>query len=253
MLNLIRLIFMVYGLIFCSPIWAASISLPDTETAQSITARGVLRARQSADISAPIFGKLLKAPYTMGQYFSAGDALATFDCRHLSAQLLAVTQKLDTQNVKYETLAELQGYGAAGKLEVARAKSERDYTGAEADILKSKLQDCTVYAPFNGFVTARHANAFEMPQAGQIIYSVERAAAPELSIILPSSWTSRIKAGQLFNFTVDETGEIIRAKVLRKSINVDPVSQTFEITARPQKMPKALAGMSGVAVLKAAP
>lgn len=253
MFNCLRLSLILATLLLCSPIWAASLSLPETEIAKSITARGVLRARQNADIAAPIFGKLLSAPYAMGQFFSKGDALATFDCRHLNAELLALRQKLETQNVKYETLSELQQHGAAGKLEVARAKSERDYTEAEADILKAKIQDCTVSAPFNGFVTARHANAFEMPQAGQILYSVQRAATPELSIILPSSWTSRVKAGQLFDFTVDETGEKIIAKVLRKSVNVDPVSQTFEITARPQKKPIALAGMSGVAHFKTEP
>ena len=232
---------------------AASIPLPQNEAAEGLTARGVLRARQSANISAAITARLLEAPYKMGQYFSAGDVLAKFDCHILEAELAALNQKHETQRLKYDTAAELYKYEAAGKLDVSLARSEMQYAGAQADTVKTQLKDCTVHAPFNGYVTARHAAAFETPQSGQPLYSLQRAGPPELSIIAPTSWIGRIKPKQIFDFTVDETGETFQAKVLRIGMSVDPLSQTFEITAKPKTAPKALVGMSGEARFVIAP
>ncbi|WP_084169034.1 HlyD family efflux transporter periplasmic adaptor subunit [Hellea balneolensis] len=251
------MVYLILTLFFCTSYFSvartATVSLPDTEASQAITARGILRARQRAEISAPVFGTLLKAPYKMGQYFKAGDVLAAFDCRHIDGKFKMLSQAHETQSLKYEAMAELRKHGAAGKLEVLLAKSEMERAAAELDMTKTKREDCTVHAPFNGFVIARHANAYEMPQAGHIIYSIERAGTPELSVILPATWTQKIKYGQVFSFTVDDTGESFEAKVLRISKHIDPVSQTFEITARPQITPKALSGMSGIARIRNAP
>jgi len=209
--------------------------------------RGVLQAGQTAEIAAGMTGKLIKANYKPGQYFKAGALLARFDCARQKAELQALEQAQNTLSAKHENVSELFALGAAGELDVRIAQSEMQQAKAERDALKVRLKDCSVYAPYAGHVTERHVSAFETPQIGQPLYSIQRANTLELSIIAPSKWLRWMKVGQELNFTVDETGEIFNAKIIRTGASVDPVSQTVELTAKPTGKTKSLAGMSGVA------
>lgn len=239
------------ALLLSQPCFAASFDAPNTEDSLENTARGVLRAGQTAEIAAGMAGRLLKAGYKPGQYFKSGALLAKFDCTRQEAELAAVVQAHQTLTVKHENTSELFTLGAAGELDVTIARSEMQQASAEADAIKARLKDCAVYAPYPGYVTARHVSAFETPQAGQPLYSIQRAGTLELSVITPSKWMRWMKTGQNFDFTVDETGETFQAKIIRTGAAVDPVSQTIEITARPTGKTKALAGMSGIARFEA--
>ena len=209
--------------------------------------RGVLQAGQTAEIAAGMTGRLLKAGYKPGQYFKSGALLARFDCTRQKAELLALEQAHKTLMAKHENTSELFALGAAGELDVTIARSEMQQAMAERDAIDARLKDCSIYAPYSGHVTARHVSAFETPQIGQPLYSIQRYNTLELSIIAPSKWMRWIKVGQKFNFTVDETGESFSAKIIRTGASVDPVSQTVELTAKPTEKTKSLAGMSGVA------
>ena len=234
------------------PVYASSINAPQAKLAGDNIARGVLRAKQTAEISARMSGQLLEAPYKSGQFFKSGALLARFDCVLEEAELAAMLQNHKTQSLKYENSVELFKHGAAGELEVALAQSEMQQVMAEANTIKTRLKYCAVYAPFSGYVTARHISAFETPQRGELLYSLEKAGALELSIIVPSNWVKWLKTGHRLEFSIEETGEIIPAKIMRLGATIDPVSQTLEIIANPKASPSALSGMSGHARFKPA-
>lgn len=219
----------------------------EVETLQP-KARGVLIAGQSADIAAGMAGRLTATPFKSGQYVKTGAIIAEFDCDRQHAELKARRAAQSTQSLKYDNQAELLKMGAAGALDVSIARSERDQIAADVAAMEIALKDCTVYAPFPGFITARHVDAFETAQLGQPLFSLNRAGTTEISIIAPSEWASWIKSGAKFTFKVDETGESVSAKVQRLSAVVDPVSQTIEITARLTGKHKGRPGMSGIAV-----
>ena len=217
---------------------------------KTVSARGVLIAGQSADIAAGMTGRLTSAPYKSGQYIGRGVTLAEFDCNRQQAELKSKRAAHATQSLKHDNQAELLKMGAAGALDVSIARSERDQIAAEVSVLEIAIKDCTVFAPFTGFITARHIDAHETAQAGQPLYSINRAGTTEVSVIAPSNWARWVKKGAKFTFKVDETGESIAAKVQRLSAVVDPVSQTIEITARLNGKHKGRPGMSGIAIFE---
>jgi RND family efflux transporter MFP subunit len=218
-----------------------------SDAVQMLSARGVLVAGQSADIAAGMTGRLTSTPFKMGQYVKRGAVLAKFDCARQKAELNSKEAAHITQSLKYENQAELFQMGAAGELDVSIAKSERDQIAAEVSSLKIAIKDCVVSAPFPGFITARHVDAYESAQAGQPLYSINRAGTTEISVIAPSEWAGWVKAGAKFTFKVDETGESVGARVQRLSAVVDPVSQTIEITAQLTGKHSGRPGMSGIA------
>lgn len=241
---------LILGSLFIStPSWSADINtdLPVTKDVETQQARGVLQAGQTAEIAAGMSGRLLRANYKPGQSFKSGALLARFDCTRQNAERAALEQAHQTLSAKHDNVSELFSLGAAGQLDVTIARSEMQQAAAERDAVDAKLKDCSVYAPYAGYVTDRHVSAFETPQVGQPLYSIQRHGSLELSIIAPSKWMRWMKVGQKFDFTVDETGEVFKARIIRTGASVDPVSQTIELTAKPTVRTKSLAGMSGVA------
>jgi multidrug efflux pump subunit AcrA (membrane-fusion protein) len=67
---------------------------------------------------------------------------------------------------------------------------------------------------------------------------------------VPSKWLQWLRVGSAFNFKVDETGDVLQAKVERISAAVDAVSQTVKVVASVPKSPaNVLPGMSGRVLL----
>ena len=241
--------FALASLLISKPSWSEDINADIAVTQDVVTqqARGVLEAGQTAEIAAGMSGRLLSANYKPGQAFKSGALLASFDCTRQKAERAALAQAHQTLSAKYDNASELFSLGAAGQLDVTIARSEMQQAAAERDAIDAGLKDCSVYAPYAGHVIERHVSAFETPQLGQPLYSIQRHGSLELSIIAPSKWMRWMEVGKKFDFTVDETGETFKARIIRTGASVDPVSQTIELTAKPTKSTKSLAGMSGIA------
>ncbi len=210
--------------------------------------RGVLKARQTANLAAGMSARILKAPYKPGQRFKRGALLVRFDCERLNAEQGAVDAAKSAAEFKHTNIKELLFAGAAGELEATLAAAEVRRADAELGLIKAKLRDCNIHAPYNGIVQDKHISVFDTPALNAPLLSIVRDGTPEIKLIAPSAWMSWIKSGTRFKFTIDETGQTFPAKVLRTGASVDPVSQTIELTAKFTKSaPGAMAGMSGVA------
>lgn len=216
--------------------------------AEMLQTRGVLKARQTANLAAGMSARILKAPYKPGQRFKRGALLVRFDCERLNAEKSAVNATKSAAEFKHTNIKELLFAGAAGELEATLAAAEVRRADAELGVIKAKLKDCNIYAPYNGIVQEKHISVFDTPALNAPLLSIVRDGAPEIKLIAPSSWMAWIKSGSTFEFTIDETGKTFPAKVLRTGASVDPVSQTIELTAKFTKPASgAMAGMSGVA------
>ena len=70
----------------------------------------------------------------------------------------------------------------------------------------------------------------------------------EIYLLVPSNWLSRLQPGQTFDFTPDETGKPLKAKVKRLGARIDEGSQTLLLIGNLSDDAKGLlAGMSGTA------
>lgn len=244
------------GLVLGLPMIETDMSASATRSeliapAPALSARGVLQAKQSADIAADISARILDVPFKAGQRFSKDALLVKFDCAQLQAEQEARLEAQKAAAYKYENAAELLAAGAAGELEVTLAKAESRKAVAESKIANTRLKDCNIFAPYAGRVQAKHVSVYDSPPVNSPLISIIRAGAPEIKLIAPSSWLRWARPGTRFEFTIDETGAAFPGKIIRTGAAVDPVSQTIEFTAVFTKSgPNILAGMSGVAKFK---
>lgn len=247
------LILPCYGLIthLLFPVVSATPSIAPAQAptlADVVSARGVVRADERAELAASMSGRLVEADYKVGMFFEAGALLARFDCRQQAANLTALSRAHESRQLYYENVAQLLAAGAAGALDVEIARAEMQKAEAEQEQAREIMKGCEIHAPYAGYIVSHHAHAYETLSIGTPLYGIIKHGHLQLSLIVPSDWVRWLKPNLEFGFTIDETDERFRAQIQRLGAEVDPVSQTLEAFAHIYApSDRVRVGMSGVA------
>jgi membrane fusion protein, multidrug efflux system len=210
--------------------------------------RGVINAQSESTISSKMTARITAMPFGEGQSFPQGALLARFDCSQIEAELNAARAATAAYRKTYETNVELDQFEAVGKNEVAVSKANLGKAEAEAAAVSTQLSDCEVHAPFAGKIVEQIAHPREIAASGQPLLKIQSGRDVEMELIVPSKWLTWLKPGAGFDFTIDETGNVIRGRVKRFGASVDPVSKTIRVTAMvASRSGLVLPGMSGTA------
>jgi membrane fusion protein, multidrug efflux system len=215
--------------------------------------RGVVRAFETATISAELNARIVKLPFRDGDQFQHGDVLVEFDCARLDAEVAAASAAHQAHELAYLNQLNLNHYKAAGLSSVKQTRFEADKAKAELNGLNAKWNTCIIMAPFSGRVVERSANAHEIAQPNQPLLKIVNDSRLELILMVPSSWVSTMRPGTPFTFRVDETGKSYPATVKQIGGAIEPVSQSVRLVGE-LSAPNAsvLLGMSGTAILTVA-
>jgi RND family efflux transporter MFP subunit len=229
-----------------------SASIPVfAEAPKNNIARGLIVARIETTLSSEISARIKRLTMKEGDRFKRNQTLVKFDCRLYQAQLNKVKAQLFAAEKTLHANMKLQSYKAISNLEVI--VSEAQVTQAKADVAlnKIKVDLCEIKAPFNGRVVKLHVAPYASVAPGTPLMDILDDSRLEMQLNIPSRWLSWVRKGTKFNIRIDETGRNYKAKVIRISAKVYPVSQTIAITATIiGKNRSLLAGMSGVAHFK---
>jgi membrane fusion protein, multidrug efflux system len=220
-----------------------------TSVSVGSTVRGIVRASETAIISAELNARIVALPFRDGDRFNKGDLLVAFDCVRLDAELKAGTAAYKGHQLAYENQRQLSEYSAAGTSAVEQAMFEAEKAEAEVIALEARRSSCKVFAPFSGRVIERSANAHEIAQPNQPLLKIMNDSHLELVLMVPSAWLNDLHPKASFSFKVDETGKSYSAAVSRIGGMIEPVSQSVRMigeVAAPDEL--LLPGMSGAAV-----
>ena len=211
-------------------------------------ARGVVRPIDQAQLSTELASRVMQIPFKAGQQFRKGDLLVEFDCRRQKAEYASAEAQLREMRLTLQNHAYLEKLAAAGKQDVEISRARADKAAAEAEVLHLRLEQCQVWAPFDGRVAELGISVHELPVQGRPFIKLIRDSDLEIELIVPSVWLEWLVLGSAFTFTVDETGETVTGKVARIGAAVDPVSQTIKVFGLfTGARAIVLAGMSGSA------
>jgi len=235
------------ALLLASPLAWGAPAQADTGS----MARGVLRAEREAVLSSSVSERIVSMPFREGAHFKKGEALVTFDCGRLAAQLRAARAGASVEARNATVQRELLAMDATGRADADIAVMKEKERNAQADVISQSMVGCKVTAPYSGSVVEAMARPNETPPANEKLIKIVSDGPLELHMVVPSKWLAWLKPGSEFAFKVDETGDTLEAKVSRISAAVDAVSQTVKVIASVDKAPASVRpGMSGRAVLE---
>jgi RND family efflux transporter MFP subunit len=237
-------------LILPALVWTSALGAesPSANPAQRSLVRGVVRSSSQAVISTDLTARVAEVGFREGAHFSKGDVLVAFDCRRQKAELASAEAQYREMLVAFESASFLEKRNAGSRQDIETARARADRAAAEAEVIRARLDQCTITAPFDGSVAELGIHEHETPVAGTQLLFIVAKREPRIELIVPSTWLTWLKPGAEFQFRVDETRKPYVGIVRRLGAAVDTVSQTVKVFAAfTTPTPDVLPGMSGTA------
>lgn len=215
---------------------------------EAVPVRGIIRALDQAALSTELQARVDKIGFREGQAFKKGELLISFDCERYRAETQSAEAVAREMQLTLESNQQLEKFRAVGKHDVEISRARVDKAEAEARSLKSRLQFCEIFAPYDGRVAELTINQYEQPQPNKPFLVIVGNSRLEVEIIVPSYWLNWIVPGTPLTFGVDETKGSYAATVVRIGATVDAVSQMVKVIATfNDPVVDVLPGMSGAA------
>ena len=237
MKNLFIVILLFFGVSF-------SISTAKSEIKE---ARALVVATEKVAISSEIAARVEKINFLMGESFDKGDVLITFDCKLYKAQLEVIKADHKSAKIQLKNDKELLDMRSIGELQYQLSESALRKAEAELSIAKLNVERCNIVAPYDGKVMDVYTNVFTSIEQRQPLMDIVGDGLLEAEIVAPSNWLKWLKKGHPVKIIIDETGEILDAKIISLGAAVDAASQTIELKAQfNNKYESLIPGMSGI-------
>ena len=216
------------------------------------TVRVLLLADRETTLSSPVTATIKQLYVSIGKSFSEGQTLVAFECDEPAARLGMAKAELSGAVESHEAKIRMQGLEQASDVEVALAASAAARARAQVALQNAQVAQCTIKAPWAGRVAKVHVRTKMSVTPSQPMVDIVKSGPLRIKLNVPSRMISKVKAGSLFDVSIDETGKSYQARVVALNSRVDPVSQTIEIESVIVKnYDDLLPGMSGVALLNA--
>lgn len=189
--------------------------------ARTLPITGTLMALTTATVKAKVAGELIEVTVREGQPVRQGQLLARIDQTEVQARVAARLADMAAARAQLQ-LAEKNRITQKALLErnfISQNAFDTTQSGydvaaarlraAEADLVSARktLGDSTLYAPFSGIVSERHAQPGERVPLDAKVISIVDLSVLSLEASVPASAISKVRVGQTVEFRVDGFGE----------------------------------------------
>ncbi|WP_051228440.1 efflux RND transporter periplasmic adaptor subunit [Pleomorphomonas oryzae] len=223
------------------PVLSARVAVDDVAQQSFV---GTVEARDKADLSFQVLGRLMTRNVDVGDLVRAGDLVATIDATTLdlttrSAQAALGNRRAERENAA-STVARVgalraSGTAAEASLDDARAAfdaADAAVRQAEADL--AKAQDALGYAQlragFGGVVTATGAEPGQMVAAGQSVVTLAKPDPRDAVIDMPDWMAGTLTPNAPFVIAPQiALNQLISGRLREIAPEADPITRTRRI------------------------
>ena len=210
----------------------------------------VLEPSTQATFSSEIGAIIAKYSLREGDSVEKGQTLIHFDCRLHDAEVERVNSDVDRAQARHDNMKRLESLKSASQLDVVLAEADLKQAKAEAKITMLNQRRCVIRAPWPGVVAKSQVNQYEMVSVGAPLFKLIRLDTLEGRISLPSVALKTLSVGDAVTVYIAEIDAQIPTTIARIGVEIDPVSETVEVSVAIPEGIGALPGMSGSATLE---
>ena len=216
--------------------------------------RVLLSPQEETTLIAQFAGRIESLQAGLGAPVHQGDVIVAFDCAEPQARLRMSQAENSAARQTLGVNQRLRNLDAAGEIEVALARTEVDKTAAAIELAKVQIAQCTVQAPFDGYVVKTLVKPYQGVPAGSPLVELVSGGALKVRLNVPSNLLAQLRVQAPLDIRIHETGKSYPAHITAINARVDAVAQTIELEAQLDAAnPELLPGMSGTAHLRPQP
>lgn len=209
---------------------------------------GVVNASDEVELSFRVGGPLSEVNVVLGEPVKKGDLLMQIDprdfedrIRSLEAQLSGAVAVRDHAKQDYTRIARLFKDQVVPQSDYDRAKSALDSSestvkNVEAQLLIARhaLEDTSLRAPYDGTVSDRMVENYEMVKPGQVVMHYQDIQRLEIVVKIPENEMSNAPVqadGTTVKVSFPALPEsVFEARVKEWSTRSDPLTRTYSVT-----------------------
>ncbi|MCA9256276.1 MAG: efflux RND transporter periplasmic adaptor subunit, partial [Phycisphaerales bacterium] len=239
-----------------TPVLTGQVTKEKVQQHRRVT--GSLQAVSRSSVASQEAGQLIEILTDEGMTVAKGDIIARLDARRLEAQLAEAEARvlradsdlverqseLEFAEFEMNRLKKLQQTNAASSRESMQAKSSFDAASArveaarrainegqrQVELLRIRLEDMTIRAPFHARVVQRHVDPGEWINPGDAVVTLVSTGAIEARLEVPERFASAVtRNAERIYADIVSLDETIPSTKVRMIPDVDPQARSFHL------------------------
>ncbi len=213
------------------PLRVSGYVIAPTTLQQEVRSTGSLLPDEDVDLSFETSGKVVGIYFEEGSYVTEGELLAKMNDRHLQAQL----QKLQAQRrllvereFRQRSLLERD---AISQEAYDQAVTELETLDADIELLKARIAETEVRAPFDGVVGLRYLSEGSFASPNTRLARLIKTQPLKIEFSVPERYAGAITPGFPIRFRVDGYLNPLHANVYAVDPMVDERTRTIRVRA----------------------
>jgi RND family efflux transporter MFP subunit len=182
--------------------------LNDSQYTEYIQVIGTVKPSQKANLSSLEGGQIAQFLRDKGSFVRKGDTLVIIDNDILKANLNAALARYELAKVTFEKQESIFKQNVNSEIQLLQAKSERDQSKANYELMKARYDDTFIIAPFSGIIEFKYIEEGEFAGPGITIISLVDISKVKIEAGIPERYVGSIKIGQKVEVKISEVGYI---------------------------------------------
>lgn len=192
---------------------AVGYKIVPTKLSELIRSTGSLKPDEEVDLSFETSGKIVKINFTEGTHVKKGDLLAKMNDRPLQAQLEKLKVQLKLAEEKEFRQRSLLDRDAISQESYDQIQTDVQSIKADINLITARISETELRAPFDGTLGLRYLSEGSFATSSTKIAKLVKITPIKIEFSIPEKYSSEIKIGYPFTFTIDGNTEIFDASV----------------------------------------
>lgn len=167
-----------------------------------LTAVGTVEAYREVMVTTQVPGLVEDVRFESGARVKTGEVLVMLDSDRDQAELRGLRAEMELARVQLARRLELADDGYAPEAEVDQAQARFQRLRAQLDVLRERIDDKTITAPFAGELGIRRLNEGSYIQPGQPVVTLAQLDPLRVIFSLPQEQFAKVETGQPVALTV---------------------------------------------------
>ena len=226
-----------------APLRVVMVAQPITAELGKTSYSGEVRARQEADLSFRVAGKVTQRMVDVGSQVQKGQVLAVLDPTDANLQLNSAQAQLDSAlSVERTAKTELERYrqllpdNAISRSQFDQvdnqyktARSTVQQARANLDVVSNQAAYSTLRADKSGVIVTRHIEVGQVVTAGQPIYTIAIDGEREVVVGVPEQLVNQLQVRQPVQVSLWSNAEQLLPAYIREISPAADASRTFAV------------------------
>ncbi len=223
------------------PVKVKTMKVELSEMNESRQFSGTVEEENGSALSFSVMGTLKNIYVGLGSRVKKGQLIAEVDQTSMESSYRAAKASMEQAEDAFQRMKELHDKGSLAEIKWMEVQSQYRQACSMEEIARKNLEDCKLYAPFDGVIAEKNAEIGQNVVPGVPVVKLVTAGQLRISIPVPESEIVHVEMGQQASVCVSalEDGHFT-GRVTEKGIKAHPLSRSYLVKIRPERMVQGL-------------